>query len=311
MLSAASGSTGPDGANDRSMAIVTSSYAGDLARFAVLCETVDRFVSGYTRHLVLVADKDVAAFQPFASARREIIAESDLLPSWLRRFSDPLSGFRRDVWLGPWVWPMRGWHVQQLRRLAIAGHLTEAAYLSLDSDVAFVSDYDVADNWRDGRLRLYRLDKALDAEGMDEQRRWSANAGKRLGLATPSRHDYINTLIAWRTATVRAALDRLSSVSGRHWVAALGRDRTFSECMIYGRIADDIESGAFHVPDGRAFCRVYWNGPALDEAGLCDFIAARQPHQVAIGLQSFTGTDVGVIRRAIAGIARQSGVRSD
>jgi hypothetical protein len=161
-------------------AIVTSSYAGDVERFALLCETMDHFVTGHSRHLVLVASKDVALFQRFAGPKREIIDEADLLPFWLRRFSDPLSRFKRDIWLSPLTYPMRGWHVQQLRRMAIAQHLHEDAYLSCDSDVAFVAPYDVGTNWKNGLLRLYRLDGALDAADHGEHRNWSANAGRRL-----------------------------------------------------------------------------------------------------------------------------------
>jgi hypothetical protein len=290
----------PAAQSGSSIAVVTSSYAGDLQRFSLLCETMDRFVTGHARHLVLVADKDERLFRAFAGPRREIIAESDLLPRWLRRFGDPLSGFNRDVWLSLQTWPMRGWHVQQLRRLAVAAHLDEAAYLTVDSDVAFVAPYDAATNWRDGLLRLYRVDDALRDPALGEQRQWSASAGRRLGLAVPSRHDYINTLIAWRTATVRSLLARLAEQSGRHWVAALGGDRTFSECMIYGRMADEVEHGRHHMHDSRAYCQVYWNGPPLDEAKLTGFIADRAPHQVAIGLQSFTGTPVEEVRRVIA-----------
>jgi Family of unknown function (DUF6492) len=294
----------PDIHSSQPTAIVTSSYAGDLERFALLSETMDHYVRGHTRHLVLVASKDVALFKRFSGPRREIIDEADLLPSWLRRFSDPFAKFKRDIWLSPFTWPMRGWHVQQLRRMAIAQHISEAAYLSCDSDVAFVAPYDVASNWHDGRLRLYRLDHALDGENHAEHRTWSANAGKRLGLIdVPNHHDYISTLIQWRTATVRSMLEHIEQISGRHWVSAIGSDRTFSECMIYGRYADDVLKGEGLYHDASPSCHVYWNGPALDKPGLVKFISMRQPHQIAIGLQSFVGTSVTDIRDAVMQIS--------
>ena len=284
-------------------AIVTSSYAGDIERFALLCETMDHFVSGHTRHLVLVASKDVALFKHFAGPKREIIDEADLLPFWLRRFSDSLAKFKRDIWLSPVTWPMRGWHVQQLRRMAIAQHISEDGYLSCDSDVAFVAPYDVGSNWKNGLLRLYRLDNALEQSGHAEHRIWSANAAKRLGLgSTISHHDYISTLIQWNTSTVRSMLDHIEKMSGRHWVASIGADRSFSECMIYGRYADEVLKGDGLYHDPNPSCRVYWNGPALDKAGLNNFIATRKPDQIAIGLQSFVGTPVGDIRSALFGL---------
>jgi hypothetical protein len=286
-------------------AFVTSSYAGDVERFALLCETMDRFASGWTRHLVLVASKDVALFRQFSGPKREIVDEADILPRWLKRFPDPISRGRRDIWINPTllppVWPMRGWHVQQLRRIAIAGFINEAAYVSCDSDVAFVAPYDVQSNWRGNDMRLYCLEKALDAPEMGEQRNWSAIAGKRLGLAhTSGTADYVSTLIQWRVADVRGMMAHIEAIAGRHWVSAIGSDRTFSECMIYGRYIDDVRASANHFHSAEALCKVYWKGPTLDRAGITAFAADRAPGQVAVGLQSFVGTPVSEIRAALA-----------
>jgi hypothetical protein len=251
---------------------------------------------------VLVASKDVAAFRRFAGPRREIIDEADILPGWLRRFPDPFSFMRRDVWLSLRTAPMRGWHVQQLRRFAIAAAISEDAVLNCDSDVAFVAPFDAGSGWQGGDLRLYRRDNALNQPGAEEQRLWSANAARCLGLPGGSGpHDYINTLIEWRTDSVRAMLARIEANSGRHWVAAIGKDRTFSECMIYGRHADDVEKLVGHYVSSESKCRVYWTGPALDRAGIRDFIASRAPHQVAVGLQSFVGMDLSDIRAVLEG----------
>jgi hypothetical protein len=286
---------------NRSIAIVTASWRGDLERFALLCDTMDRFVTGHTRHLVLVASHDVALFKRFAGPGRVIIDEADLLPGWLRRIADPLSRLRRDVWLSTRTWPMRGWHVQQLRRLAICRMIDEEAILHTDSDVAFVAHYDVASEWRHNALRLYRVPDALVRPGMEEQRHWSALSAKALGLAAETgRHDYINTLVPWSVPAARRMLDRVEQVSATHFVAALGRERTMSECMLYGRFVEDIEQMAGHSPSDEALCRVYWDGPALDAAGIARFAALRQPHQVAIGLQSFVGMPVADIRQALA-----------
>jgi Family of unknown function (DUF6492) len=260
---------------------------------------MDQHVVGHTRHLVLVASKDVATFRQFSGPKREIIDEADLLPSWLRRFSDPFSGFKRDIWLSPSTWPMRGWHVQQLRRFAIAEHIDEAAYVSVDSDVAFVAPYHVASNWNEGRLRLYRLDNALGAGDMAKQRDWSASAGSVLGLNATSKHDYINTLVAWRSDHARGALKRITQTKGRHWVSALGKFRTFSECMIYGRYADEVMAGSGHDHDAKAYCKVYWTGEALSKNALENFITERAPHQVAIGMQSFVGVSVDVLKSVL------------
>ena len=75
-----------------SNALVTASYAPDFERCRLLCETIDRHVTGFGRHYILVESRDVALFRQLENARRIVVDERDLLPSWLRPFDDPTSG---------------------------------------------------------------------------------------------------------------------------------------------------------------------------------------------------------------------------
>lgn len=282
----------------RSAAIVTASYAGDFERCRLLCETVDARVTGAARHYLLVAGHDVALFRRLETRRRVVIDERDLLPSWLRAFPDPLSLFRRPVWLSTRTMPLRGWHVQQLRRIAVADHVPEDALVYCDSDVAFVRPFDCASLWTGSALRLYRRDDALAGASGKDHARWWANAGSALALPDdrPPGHDYISTLIAWRRETVSSMMRHIESRHGRHWIAVVAAARRFSECILYGRYVDEVLAGRGHVGDGRQLCRVYWSGPGLTEAGMRDFVAGMAPDQVAVGMQSFVGTDLDSIR---------------
>lgn len=282
-----------------STAIVTASYAPDLERCRLLCDSIDRHVSGFERHYILVAAHDVKAFSALATPRRIIVDERDLLPGWLRSVPDPASLFRRRLWLGPGVAPLRGWHVQQLRRIALPGHAPEHTFVYVDSDVVFLRDFDCSDMRRDGRLRLLRRDDALDAMPEGEHRIWSRHAGRALGLPASSAHDYIGTLIGWDGATVAAMRSRLETVSGRHWVRAIAASRQFSECMLYGRYVDEVGAGAGHFAEALELCRVHWTGPALGGEELAAFLAGIGEGQVAIGLQSFTRSDIGGVRRML------------
>jgi hypothetical protein len=76
--------------------------------------------------------------------------------------------------------------------------------------------------------------------------------------------------------------------------------RQFSECMLYGRYVDDVLAGAGHYHAGDELCRVYWKGPELSDDKFRRFLHDMAPGQVAIGMQSFIGTDIGRIRRLIA-----------
>lgn len=282
-------------------AVVTASYAPDFERCRLLCETLDRHVSGVAHHYILVEHRDMALFRQLENSRRTIVDERDLLPRWLRAFDDPLSLFRRRIWLSLKTMPLRGWHVQQLRRIAISAHAREDVLVFCDSDVAFVKPFDCGAFWRDGKVRLFRRDEVLSGEGHEEHRVWSRNAGLALGIdaSEVSTHDYISTLIAWRGETVTAMCARIEKVHARCWVEVVGAARKFSECMIYGRYVDDVLDGAGHFHGSEEYCRVHWTGEALSDDEFRRFVAAMAPEQVAIGMQSFIGTDVGRIRRLI------------
>ncbi|AZO71689.1 DUF6492 family protein [Mesorhizobium sp. M1D.F.Ca.ET.043.01.1.1] len=284
-----------------SAAVVTASYAPDFDRCRLLCETMDRHVTGVARHYILVEHRDMALFRQLEGRRRTVVDEQDLLPSWLRVVDDPLSLFRRRVWLSFRTQPLRGWHVQQLRRIAIAAHAGEDVLVFCDSDVAFLKPFDASAFWRDGKARLFRRDGVLANAGHDEHRIWSRNAGLALGIdpSKTSIDDYISTLIAWRRETVNAMCERIEKMHGRDWVSVVGSARKFSECMIYGRYVDDVLEGAGHFHGAEEFCRVHWNGEALSDEEFRRFVDAMASEQVAIGMQSFIGTDVARIRRLI------------
>lgn len=281
------------------IAIVTSSFAGDLERCRLLCETIDRHVTGFSHHYLLVAGHDVKRFRPFEGRRRSVVDERDLLPRWLHALPDPFSLFSRHVWIGPRGMPLRGWHIQQLRRIAIAAHVPEAALLSCDSDVVFVKPFDCASLWLGERLRFLRRDGALERPELAEQRLWSANAGRTLGLGEPSLADYIGTVIGWRRDAVLAMCAHIERTHSRSWVAAIAARRAFSECMLYGRFVDEILGGDGHAASAAELCRVYWDGPALDSDELSRFVAELRPEEVAIGLQSFIGMSAADIRRGL------------
>lgn len=287
------------GCLDVAAAMVTASYAPDFERCRLLCETADRYVTGVAHHYILVEARDVALFRQLESPRRTVVDERDILPGWLHPFDDPLSRFRRRIWLSLRTQPLRGWHVQQLRRIAIAAHVEEPLLVFCDSDVAFVKPFDMARFRRDGLTRLFRRDGALAAPGLDGHRIWSANAGRVLGLQGESRHDYISTLIAWDRASVRAMCERIEAVTGKSWVAAIGARRRFSECLLYGRFVDEVRGGAGHFHGSEEFCRVHWTGEALDDAGFRAFVETMSDDQSAIGMQSFIGTDLGRIRKLV------------
>lgn len=288
------------------LSIVTSTYRGDLERCRLLCESIDRHVTGMERHYLLVEDADAALFAPFASERRIIVPESAILPRWLRPFADPLDR-RRRLWVHPFGLPLRGWHVQQLRRMAVASILDEDVMVSCDSDVVFVKPFDLSRFVSGQAVRFYRRPAArhdVAERFQHEHETWSRRAGTLLGIDAPATTatGYITTLVAWRLDTLRAMNARIAAVSGRSALRALVRNRALSECTIYGRFVDEVENRPDrHAAAESSLCRVYWTGEAMTLAELQRFVEGLSAEEAAICVQSFTATDPALIR-SVAGL---------
>ena len=285
-----------------STAIITASFAPDFERCKLLCESIDRLVSGYSTHYILVEHKDVGLFKQLAGPRRIVVDEMDLFPAWIRSYPDPFYLGRRRVWLSLRTMPLRGWHAQQFRRIAIAETISDDGLFYCDSDVAFLKPFDCASLWDKGDLRLFRRDGELLGEVPGDQKLWADNASMLLGIDRGSilPHGYVGTLIAWRRDRVLGMCRRIEAVSSDHWLAAMGKQRRFSECTIYGHFADDVEMLKGHFVDNADFCKVFWFAPAPTETEFRTFIETMTPEQVAIGMQSFIGVDINYVRRLVS-----------
>jgi hypothetical protein len=90
-------------------------------------------------------------------------------------------------------------------------------------------------------------------------------------------------------------------LSGRDLAAALGRSRTFSEYQIYGAYVDGLAAGSGHFADPEPLSLTYWSGEALTDASLRTFVDRLSPQQIAVCVQSFTGTSTGLLRAYLAG----------
>jgi hypothetical protein len=277
-------------------AIATPSYRGDVERCKLLCASIDAFVSGLSMHYLLVEDRDLPIFAPLAGPRRCIIAESELLPSWLRSWPDPFSMGRRRVWTGPGalargVKPLRGWHTQQLRKLALPLIAPEPVLLYADSDMVFLSPYDLASQVQGGRARLVRKSGAIHS-GMKDHVAWVRHAAAVLGTHAPMlpADDYVTALPTWLGPNVSALLRHVAERSGRDWVCAVAAGRAFSEMMLYGNFVEHVlGERATHTPTSDGLCASYWVRDAVSGESFREGVELLSPGQVAIGVQSFIG----------------------
>lgn len=287
-----------------SYAIATPSYAGDYERCRLLCASIDRFVSGHAVHYLLVEDRELALFKPLEGPRRRVIAEAELLPGWLKSRPDPLTLGRRRVWTGMGalrrgIPPLRGWHAQQLRKLALPLKSGEDVVLFADSDMIFLRPFDLGNLEAGGAVRLYRKPGNI-RQDMVEHVGWCEGAARILGLPAPGfpSDDYINNLVSWRRENVVAMIDLIEKRTGRDWISAIAGQRQFSEYMIYGYYVDRVLGleRAGHWPEALELCKVYWGGDADGIASLRSFEQVLGAGQVAVGVQSFIGQPVEQLR---------------
>lgn len=286
-----------------STAFMSASYAPDFDRCKLMCQSVDHHMTGDWHHYLLVNSEDVPLFNALASPRRSIIDQRELLPWWLRAVPDPMKPGRK-LWLRPFGAPLRGWHVQQLMKLAFAAKARENAVVAIDSDVMIVRDFDPASLWDDGRLRFYRKSAGIDQAIRSDHVAWLAHSDALLGIG-PYRlpaSDFIDSMVSWRADTVRSLLSHVEARQGVSWQRAVTRTRAFSEYIIYGRYVEEVLHGEGHALTEEAFCHVFWFADSYsnDEVGLRQFLSEMGPRQIGIGIQSFIGFDIADVRRVLA-----------
>lgn len=284
-----------------SVALLTPTYARDLELCTLLCESVDRHVTSFGKHYLLVPDSDHDLFSRFVSDRRAVIPASAFLPAWLRPMPRIFHRKRRQFWWSLRAKPVSGWHVQQILKIAAAMALPHERYCILDSDIVFFRDFDLARFETPNTLPLFRVTNEVTAEQASHSR-WVETSHQLLGLASPSlpAPDYIGHIIFWDRDTIRAMVSGIEAATGRGWVEALCRTRDFSEYMLYGYFAEsDAALAAAHTPVSRTPCVSYWEAPRLDKAGLNRLFSRASRDDVAFSVASFSLTPVDVIRAAI------------
>ncbi|KPP83950.1 MAG: hypothetical protein HLUCCA08_00415 [Rhodobacteraceae bacterium HLUCCA08] len=275
-----------------SVALLTCSMARDLDLFALLARSVDDHVDPAIPHRVIVPGAELAAFKPYATPRREIIAQEDVLPVklWkapraLRHLAFIKAGFRRPLYLAPGFKPVRGWMLQQLLKIDLARSAPEAAVMHVDSDVAFFRRFSADQAFAGGKPRFFR---ALGKTRNPWHRPWVEASCAMLGVAAPAEHDahYIENCVLWGTDVTRRMAARIEEQSGKPLHEAIFAERTMSEYYLYGVFADLLGGADGLMPEEVSFCNSYWPD---DETGPVDFDALKarlQPKHVAMAVQS-------------------------
>lgn len=288
------------GGRPETVGLITLSHRGDLERCALLFESIDRHVPRRGQHHVIVDDADVPLFAAYARPDRHILPLSRFVPRWLRPIP-VLRWRRRRYWWSLHGKPISGWHIQQIVKIEAVRALPEERFCLIDSDIYFFKDFDLGDIAHPNSTPFH-----VHAGGVTEERPrhklWVATAARLLATPPPAlpADDYIDQIIVWDQATIRGMIARIESVSGRGWVAAMCRDRDFSEYMIYGAyVAASAEAASRHAVTHESFTRTHWEADELSRADILAMLRTATPRERAFCIQSFGSTPLATIRAAL------------
>jgi hypothetical protein len=287
----------------RSVALLTPTHRGDLERFDLLCESIDRFVHSYERHYVIVNDDDLHLFAKYASGRRIVEPSSKFLPRWLWSVPRRFTRNGRRIWLSLLSRPVHGWHVQQLLKIGGALAAAEDRICIVDSDNLFFRSFDVGLYAGGEKTPLY-VDRAAIARDSPTHAPWACNARELLGLPAPifPADDYVGNILAWDRTALKAMTEEIRLATGLDWRLALCRRRQFSEYLLYGNfVAHSPRFSAEHDIVEQSLAAAHWEEKQLDEAWVREMMANAEPQMVALCIQSFSGTNVPDIRSAMQG----------
>lgn len=304
----------------KKIAILTPSYLPDLEGFIRLHESVLRFADKLTTHHVIVPLRDVEAFRRIPSPRLRVWGEPDFLPKGFIA-TDRLAALRRHIPIlphtincsainlaRPWP-PVRGWILQQILKLSAATKLGCDAIVIIDSDVALVRPMQAIAFFRGDAVRIYERPGGITSQ-LDRHLRWTRTAYELLGVpwrgefAVP---DYVGGIVSWDPRLVSACLQRIETVHCTDWGSAVARQLQFSEFILYGtyvRHFGSSEQRSFSEPT--TMCHSYWSPEPMSLDGAASFVDSYDHGDVAVHIQSNSGTPVGIVDHVVSSIQRRS-----
>lgn len=276
------------------IAIVTPSYRNDFEYVKDLSASLDKYCSIPFKHFLIVPASDLKMFSVLQSAHRVVMSKESVLKAHgyfrlplPKRLHIPGLIDRRfkEQWYKPGVGRLSGWVVQQLIKLAAPDYTDAEVMVFVDSDVLLFRELSAEDLYVDGALKLTQ--KPIHS-GMTSHIGWHANALAMIGAKDfkAPLSNYIGQLICWRRDVLLQLQQRITEVTGEHWMLALARKRDISEYILYGVYAEALLSPQQHrhAFDPIGLTCSYWT-PEVDFKA--DAMAANvKPQHVALHIQS-------------------------
>jgi hypothetical protein len=136
---------------------------------------------------------------------------------------------------------------------------------------------------------------------------WTRNCDRLLGQQEATRFpadDYIGNVIVWDRSALHDMICAIEGTTGKNWIHALCGTRAFSEYLLYGHfVRKSPQHAATHKITTQSLANAYWDEAPLDSAAVIAMINNTREPQVALCIESFSGTPVSIIRDAV-GLAR-------
>jgi len=271
---------------DKSMniSLVTPSYGPDFERCKVLCESVEKFVSNYKKHIIIVDNKDYNLFKTLRSSKTEIIIKEDYLPEWLCKM--PLS---KKWWFSFKTLPVRGWILQQIVKLSMAEILSDELFLFVDSDVAFIRTFNAASVVQNNQIRLYSAPRKSQDYHDKRKQKWHLHAAKMFAITDTSllTQDYISQLVVWRRDTLTHLTQFIQESHQRPWKEVLCGTLDFSEYTLYGIFAEHIlKENSGHFTTAQELCYCSWHQDIQNSGELQTFLDSVPNNYKSVLIQS-------------------------
>ncbi len=289
-----------------SISLVTPADRRDVELCALQCDSIDRYLSCYVTHHLIVPDEELALFDRFNGARRMVVPASQLLPAWLW----PLPEFaRRTGWQYWWslrASPVGYEHIRRILAIAAASTLPEDRHCILGSDVVFFRRFDLSMMLRPRPVPLFHAPDAILADlPADAQRVRTSH--RLLGLDAPSfpATDFFSRIAVWDRRATRAMVERIEAVTGGEWVEALCRARNLSEHLLYGCF---VQNSPRHQSDHALTKRTHylnWCATELDRTSIEAALQTASEHYVALSAARFAGPSIDILRAILAGLAEE------
>jgi len=286
-----------------SISLVTPVSRRDVELCALQCESVDRYLSCYVKHHLIVPDDEVPLFDRFNAARRVVVPASQLLPAWLRPMPRMLQHRGQRYWWSLRTRPVSNSHLQRILKIAAADAFPESRHCILDSDVVFFRRFDLSMLMRPRHAPLFEQMGDVDSPDLVRRARTSRHL---LGLKTSTfpAADFSARIAVWDRRATRAMIERIENVTGVEWVEALCHARNICEYMLYGCFVQDSPRHRLeHVPSSQARC-LSFGLPAPDRATVEAMLRTADDSEVACSAAGLTATSLDNLLAVLTAQAR-------